>query len=139
MLAPWISWKGTFGLLEIFLRIQSWQCVQWLVLININNLVLLLVIFRWVHMPFFAKIIAGCYVRVGIGSHDARPVYRVRVLLLMLILIVLVTPTCLCHFDVQFVLLLVLYILYTLFLPKWSFHIHVYQQVHVTLVLVYKV
>lgn len=32
---------------------------------------------RWVHMPFFAKIIAGCYVRVGIGSHDARPVYRV--------------------------------------------------------------
>ncbi|KAJ7371034.1 RNA polymerase-associated protein rtf1 [Desmophyllum pertusum] len=32
---------------------------------------------RWVHMPFFGKIVAGCYVRVGIGSHDARPVYRV--------------------------------------------------------------
>lgn len=32
---------------------------------------------RWVHMPFFSKIVAGCYVRVGIGSHDARPVYRV--------------------------------------------------------------
>ncbi|KAL9954513.1 hypothetical protein ACROYT_G042062 [Oculina patagonica] len=32
---------------------------------------------RWVHMPFFGKIIVGCYVRVGIGSHDARPVYRV--------------------------------------------------------------
>jgi len=31
-------------------------------------------------MPFFGKIVAGCYVRVGIGSHDARPVYRVRVI-----------------------------------------------------------
>ena len=29
-------------------------------------------------MPFFSKIVAGCYVRVGIGSHDARPVYRVK-------------------------------------------------------------
>ena len=96
-------------------------------LININNLVLLLVIFRWVHMPFFAKIIAGCYVRVGIGSHDARPVYRVRVLLL--ILIVLVTPACLCHFDEQFVFLLVLYIPYTLFPPKWSWNIHSYIRI----------
>lgn len=32
---------------------------------------------RWVHMPFFGKIIAGCFVRVGIGNHDGRPVYRV--------------------------------------------------------------
>nr|XP_058951031.1 RNA polymerase-associated protein RTF1 homolog [Pocillopora verrucosa] len=32
---------------------------------------------RWVHMPFFGKIVIGCYVRVGIGNHDARPVYRV--------------------------------------------------------------
>jgi len=32
---------------------------------------------RWVHMPFFGQIVSGCFVRVGIGSHDARPVYRV--------------------------------------------------------------
>ena len=32
-------------------------------------------------MPFFGKIVTGCYVRVGIGSHDARPVYRVSVTL----------------------------------------------------------
>ena len=29
-------------------------------------------------MPFFGKIIAGCFVRVGIGNHDGRPVYRVK-------------------------------------------------------------
>ncbi|XP_068682593.1 RNA polymerase-associated protein RTF1 homolog isoform X2 [Montipora foliosa] len=32
---------------------------------------------RWVHMPFFGKIVSGCFVRVGIGSHESRPVYRV--------------------------------------------------------------
>ncbi|XP_015751507.1 PREDICTED: RNA polymerase-associated protein RTF1 homolog [Acropora digitifera] len=32
---------------------------------------------RWVHMPFFSKIVSGCFVRVGIGSHGSRPVYRV--------------------------------------------------------------
>ncbi|XP_032241645.2 RNA polymerase-associated protein RTF1 homolog [Nematostella vectensis] len=32
---------------------------------------------RWVHMPFFAKTLAGCFVRIGIGNHDGRPVYRV--------------------------------------------------------------
>jgi len=31
-------------------------------------------------MPFFGKIIAGCFVRVGIGNHDGRPVYRVKIL-----------------------------------------------------------
>lgn len=29
-------------------------------------------------MPFFAEIIKGCYVRVGIGQHEGRMVYRVR-------------------------------------------------------------
>ena len=29
-------------------------------------------------MPFFGKIVSGCFVRVGIGSHESRPVYRVR-------------------------------------------------------------
>ena len=50
-------------------------------LMNYDNLMwcFYLLLCRWVHMPFFGKIVAGCYVRVGIGSHDARPVYRVRV------------------------------------------------------------
>lgn len=40
-------------------------------------------------MPFFGKIVAGCYVRVGIGSHDARPVYRVRVIVYVHMLLLL--------------------------------------------------
>ena len=28
-------------------------------------------------MPFFEDVIKGCFVRVGIGNHDGRPVYRV--------------------------------------------------------------
>lgn len=32
---------------------------------------------RWVHAPFFAKTAVGCFVRIGIGSHNGKPVYRV--------------------------------------------------------------
>lgn len=32
---------------------------------------------RWVHMPFFKKTVVGCYVRIGIGNHEGRAVYRV--------------------------------------------------------------
>lgn len=32
---------------------------------------------RWVHTPFFAKTVVGCFVRIGIGSHNGRAVYRV--------------------------------------------------------------
>ena len=32
---------------------------------------------RWIHMPFFEDVIKGCFVRVGIGNHEGRPVYRV--------------------------------------------------------------
>lgn len=32
---------------------------------------------KWVHAPFFTKTVAGCFVRIGIGTHDGRPVYRV--------------------------------------------------------------
>ncbi|KAL7992441.1 hypothetical protein Chor_016697 [Crotalus horridus] len=32
---------------------------------------------RWCHMPFFAKTVAGCFVRIGIGNHNSKPVYRV--------------------------------------------------------------
>ncbi|EEC07874.1 caldesmon, putative [Ixodes scapularis] len=32
---------------------------------------------RWVHAPFFAKTVVGCFVRIGIGSHNGRAVYRV--------------------------------------------------------------
>ena len=31
-------------------------------------------------MPYFSKLLKGCFVRIGIGSHDGRPVYRVRAL-----------------------------------------------------------
>ena len=30
-------------------------------------------------MPFFKKTVVGCYVRIGIGNHQGRPVYRVSV------------------------------------------------------------
>ena len=35
------------------------------------------VLCRWVHMPFFAEVVKGCYVRLGIGQHEGRMVYRV--------------------------------------------------------------
>ena len=28
-------------------------------------------------MPFFADTVNGCYVRIGIGAHEGRMVYRV--------------------------------------------------------------
>ncbi|KAG8126161.1 putative RNA polymerase-associated RTF1-like protein [Naja naja] len=31
---------------------------------------------RWCHMPFFAKTVTGCFVRIGIGNHNSKPVYR---------------------------------------------------------------
>ena len=30
-------------------------------------------------MPFFKETVVGCYVRIGIGNHDGRAVYRVSV------------------------------------------------------------
>ncbi|XP_059553676.1 RNA polymerase-associated protein RTF1 homolog [Myotis daubentonii] len=32
---------------------------------------------RWCHTPFFAKTVTGCFVRIGIGNHNSKPVYRV--------------------------------------------------------------
>ncbi|XP_051822636.1 RNA polymerase-associated protein RTF1 homolog [Antechinus flavipes] len=32
---------------------------------------------RWCHMPFFAKTVTGCFVRIGIGNHNSKPIYRV--------------------------------------------------------------
>lgn len=32
---------------------------------------------KWCHMPFFKKTVVGCFVKIGIGNHDGRPVYRV--------------------------------------------------------------
>eukprot|EP00058_Branchiostoma_floridae_P003719 XP_002589207.1 hypothetical protein BRAFLDRAFT_120771 [Branchiostoma floridae] len=32
---------------------------------------------EWCHMPFFKKAVAGCYVRIGIGNHNGKPVYRI--------------------------------------------------------------
>ncbi|GFG29822.1 hypothetical protein Cfor_00245 [Coptotermes formosanus] len=32
---------------------------------------------RFVHLPFFDRVVKGCFVRVGIGSHNGKPVYRV--------------------------------------------------------------
>ena len=31
---------------------------------------------KFVHLPFFRKLVQGCFVRIGIGSNDQRPVYR---------------------------------------------------------------
>lgn len=32
---------------------------------------------RLVHLPFFDKVATGCFVRIGIGNHNGKPVYRV--------------------------------------------------------------
>ncbi|XP_030854817.1 RNA polymerase-associated protein RTF1 homolog [Strongylocentrotus purpuratus] len=32
---------------------------------------------KWVHMPFFPRTTIGCFVRIGIGQNNGRPVYRV--------------------------------------------------------------
>ncbi|GIX92916.1 RNA polymerase-associated protein RTF1 homolog [Caerostris darwini] len=32
---------------------------------------------KWVHAPFFAKTVIGCFVRIGIGANNGNPVYRV--------------------------------------------------------------
>ena len=32
---------------------------------------------RWCSMPFFKKTVVGCFVKIGIGSHEGRAVYRV--------------------------------------------------------------
>lgn len=32
---------------------------------------------RFVHLPFFAKVAVGCFVRVGVGAPNGRPVYKV--------------------------------------------------------------
>lgn len=32
---------------------------------------------RFVHLPFFDRVVRGCFVRIGIGNHNGRPVYRV--------------------------------------------------------------
>lgn len=36
---------------------------------------------RWCHMPFFAKTVTGCFVRIGIGNSSSKPVYRVSLVL----------------------------------------------------------
>jgi len=37
-------------------------------------------------MPFFEDVIKGCFVRVGIGNHDGRPVYRVTIAICLCIM-----------------------------------------------------
>lgn len=32
---------------------------------------------RWCHMPFFKQTVVGCFVKIGIGNNDGKPVYRV--------------------------------------------------------------
>lgn len=32
---------------------------------------------RWCSMPFFKKTVVGCFVKIGIGSHEGTAVYRV--------------------------------------------------------------
>ena len=56
--------------------------IYYMILYVILHTCLWLFSLRWVHMPFFGSVVIGCFVRVGIGSHDTRPVYRVRVTVL---------------------------------------------------------
>ncbi len=44
-------------------------------------LILFMLFCRWVHMPFFKDTVLGCYVRIGIGAHDGKMVYRVSTIL----------------------------------------------------------
>ncbi|GLG94680.1 RNA polymerase-associated protein Rtf1 [Gryllus bimaculatus] len=32
---------------------------------------------RFVHLPFFERVVTGCFVRIGIGNNNGKPVYRV--------------------------------------------------------------
>ncbi|ESP00988.1 hypothetical protein LOTGIDRAFT_53767, partial [Lottia gigantea] len=32
---------------------------------------------KWCHMPYFKKTVVGAFVRIGIGNHDGRAIYRV--------------------------------------------------------------
>lgn len=32
---------------------------------------------KWCTMPFFERVVRGCFVRIGIGNHDGRAVYRI--------------------------------------------------------------
>lgn len=32
---------------------------------------------RFVHLPFFDRVVLGCFVRIGIGNNNGKPVYRV--------------------------------------------------------------
>uniref|UniRef100_H2Z3Z7 RNA polymerase-associated protein RTF1 homolog n=1 Tax=Ciona savignyi TaxID=51511 RepID=H2Z3Z7_CIOSA len=32
---------------------------------------------KWVHLPFFKETCSGCFVRIGIGNNNGRPVYRI--------------------------------------------------------------
>ena len=32
---------------------------------------------KWVHAPFFKRAVVGCFVRIGIGLHNSRSVYRI--------------------------------------------------------------
>ena len=32
---------------------------------------------KWINEPFFESVVPGCFVRIGIGTHEGRPMYRV--------------------------------------------------------------
>ena len=34
---------------------------------------------KWIFMPFFKNVVLGCFVRIGIGSNQGKPVYRVSI------------------------------------------------------------
>ena len=40
-------------------------------------------------MPFFAEVIKGCFVKLGIGQHEGKMVYRVRKISIMLFIVCL--------------------------------------------------
>jgi len=53
---------------------------------------------RWCSMPFFKNTVVGCFVKIGIGSHEGRAIYRVcskivPSLVILKLLINLLNPT----------------------------------------------
>ena len=47
-------------------------------------------------MPFLDEAVCGCFVRVGIGAHEGRMVYRVREVVCVIKVWCCVQFTCLC-------------------------------------------
>ena len=63
---------------KIYNKFQSSELIiSFIEFLKLKNLHCFFFFHRWVHTPFFGNVLKGCFVRIGIGNHDGRPVYRV--------------------------------------------------------------